>query len=152
MHLHDHGLFRLVAQEPSADVSDILKAERGDGLFGYNISRTSILSRVSCCSADNHLCQSANFSGYFDIPNSFTCAFVGGWLFATPSFLSMFYACAIALNTQLVFVHRLVPKDDKQILYLVIPPILALLICGSLASFALPQLTPIDLLLQPLLL
>ena len=52
-------------------------------------------------------------------------------MFTTPSFLSTFYACAIALNTQLVFVHNRVPKDNKQILYFVIPPILSLLISKS---------------------
>ena len=64
------------------------------------------------------------------------CAFVGGWLFATPSLLSIFYSCAIALNTQLVFVHKRLPNEKKQILYLVIPPILALLICTSVSCYA----------------
>jgi len=58
-------------------------------------------------------------------------------MFTTPSFLSTFYACAIALNTQLVFVHNHVPKDNKQILYFIIPPILSLLISTSLGSLLL---------------
>ena len=56
-------------------------------------------------------------------------------MFTTPSFLSIFYACAIALNTQLVFVHHSVPKNNKQILYFVIPPIMSLLISTSLGTF-----------------
>ena len=56
-------------------------------------------------------------------------------MFTTPSFLSTFYACAIALNTQLVFVHNSVPKGNKQILYFIIPPILSLLISTSLGVF-----------------
>ena len=56
-------------------------------------------------------------------------------MFATPSLLSTFYACAIALNTQLVFVHNRIPNNNKQILYLVIPPILALLICESVRCY-----------------
>ncbi len=56
-------------------------------------------------------------------------------MFTTPSFLSTFYACAIALNTQLVFVHNYVPRSNKQILYFIIPPILSLLISTSLGSF-----------------
>lgn len=53
-------------------------------------------------------------------------------MFTTPSFLSTFYACAIALNTQLVFVHEYVPKDSKQIFYFIVPPILSLLISTPL--------------------
>ena len=53
-------------------------------------------------------------------------------MFTTPSFLSTFYACTIALNTQLVFIHNRVPGDNMQILYFVIPPILSLLISKSL--------------------
>jgi hypothetical protein len=64
-------------------------------------------------------------------------------MFATTTLLSTFYACAIALNTQLVFVLGRVPKDNKQILYLVIPPILALIISRSRNSFTLAQLIPV---------
>jgi hypothetical protein len=53
-------------------------------------------------------------------------------MFTTPSFLSTFYACTIALNTQLIFLHNRVPKDSEQILYFVIPPVLALLISKSI--------------------
>jgi len=49
-------------------------------------------------------------------------------MFTTPSFLSTFYACTIALNTQLIFVHHCVPNDNQQILYFIVPPILSLLI------------------------
>jgi len=80
--------------------------------------------------------QSANLAGYGNIPNGFMCAFIGGWLFATTSFLSVFYACAIALNTQLVFVHNRIPDNSRQVYYLVTPPILALLICTSVTSYS----------------
>lgn len=81
-------------------------------------------------------CQSANLAGYSKLPRGFLCAFVGGWLFTTPSFLSTFYACAIALNTQLVFVHKCIPNNNKQKLYLIIPPILAVLICKSVMNLS----------------
>lgn len=66
-------------------------------------------------------------------------------MFTTPTLLSTFYACAIALNTQLVFVHGRVPKDNKQILFLIIPPILALLISRSPGCLSFLQLMLIDL-------
>ena len=67
-------------------------------------------------------------------------------MFSMPSLLSIFYACAIALNTQLVFVHNRVPKGKKKILYFVVPPILSLTISRSLGRFPFAPLTPIDLL------
>jgi hypothetical protein len=45
-----------------------------------------------------------------------------------PSMLSIFYASAIAINTQIVFVHKRTVKDKRQILFLVVPPLVALLI------------------------
>jgi len=45
-----------------------------------------------------------------------------------PTTLSLFYACAIALDKQLVFVHRRTPSDDKQKWCLGVPPIVTLLI------------------------
>jgi hypothetical protein len=57
-------------------------------------------------------------------------------MFTTTCFISTFYACAIALNTQLVFVHKCTPNDNKQRLYLVIPPILAVLISKSAISYS----------------
>ena len=60
--------------------------------------------------------------------SGFGCAFIGGWLFATPTILSLLYACAIALNTQLVFVHHRTPGGDKQKWFLGIPPVVSLLI------------------------
>jgi hypothetical protein len=72
--------------------------------------------------------QTANLAGYGHLPAGFGCAFVGGWLFAAPTILSLFYACAIALNTQLVFVHRRTPGDDKQKWFLGVPPIVTLMI------------------------
>ena len=75
--------------------------------------------------------QTLNLAGYGNLPKGFACAFVGGWLFAFLTMLSMFYACAIALNTQLVFVHRRTVKKNHQILFLVVPFIVALLISMS---------------------
>lgn len=80
---------------------------------------------MACSDAILH---GADLTGYFDIPRGFVCGFLGGWMFATPSLLSTFYACTIALNTQLIFVHHCVPNDNKQILYFIVPPILSLLI------------------------
>ena len=110
----------------------------------------SIIS--ACCAADDCR-QCANLAGYGSLPKGFICAFVGGWLFTTPSFLSTFYACAIALNTQLVFVHKCIPNNNKQKLYLVIPPILAVLICKSVISLSeTTQDIRTDLVIQRLLL
>ena len=75
--------------------------------------------------------QAANLAGYGNLPEGFLCAFVGGWLFAFPSILSVFYACAIALNTQLVFIHRRKVKENRQTLFLIVPVALALLISTS---------------------
>lgn len=72
--------------------------------------------------------QSVNLAGYGRLPSGFLCAFIGGWLYAMPSMLSVFYASAIALNTQLVFVHKRRLKDQRQILFLVVPPVVAFLI------------------------
>jgi len=91
------------------------------------MARTSLKISVAMACSDT-IYHSANLAGYGYLPPGFICAFVGGWLFTTPSFTSTFYAAAIALNTQLVFVHKRIPKPNKQILYLVIPPILAILI------------------------
>ena len=46
----------------------------------------------------------------------------------------MFYACAIALNTQIVFVHGGTVKENRQALFLIMPAVLTLLIskCVSL--------------------
>lgn len=64
------------------------------------------------------------------MPDGFVCAFVGGWLYAFGSMLSLFYAAAIALNTQLVFVHGRTPRDNKQIYFLIVPLIIAFTICS----------------------
>lgn len=40
----------------------------------------------------------------------------------------MFYACAIALNTQVVFVHGGTVKENREVLFLVVPVVLTLLI------------------------
>lgn len=78
--------------------------------------------------ADPHNAQSVNLAGYGRLPDGFVCAFVGGWLYAMPSMLSMFYASAIATNSQLVFVHKRTLKDHWQILFLIVPPLVASLI------------------------
>lgn len=74
--------------------------------------------------------QALNLAGYGKLPGV-ACAFVGGWFFDFLTMLSMFYACAIALNTQLVFVHRRTVKQNRQVLFLVVPGIAALLISTS---------------------
>ena len=72
--------------------------------------------------------QSANLAGYGPLPKGFICAFVGGWLFATPNMLSIFYASAIAINAQLALCSERTVKDQIQTLFLVMPPIFVLLI------------------------
>lgn len=52
--------------------------------------------------------------------------------------LSLFYAAAIALNTQLVFVHDRPPKDNKKVYFLIVPLIVAFTIC-SYTHFTLVQ-------------
>ena len=78
--------------------------------------------------------QASNLARYGKPLDGFTCAFVGGWLFAFPGILSMFYACAIALNTQVVFVHGGTVKENRQVLFLVVPVFLTLLISKSVSS------------------
>ena len=131
MSLRNHRVFRPAPQEPANPVPDILEARRSDGLLRHHLSRMPKPLKFRARLSADLRCQSANLAGYGNLPNGFMCAFVGGWLFTTPSFLSTFYACAIALNTQLVFVHNRIPDNSKQVFYLVIPPILALLICKS---------------------
>ena len=132
MSLRYHSLFRLAAPEFSSNVSNILEAQYSDGLFRHHLSRMIQPLESYARPLIDLYRQSANLAGYGNLPKGFMCGFVGGWLFATPSFLSTFYACAIALNTQLVFVHNRIPDNSRQVLYLVIPPILALLICTSI--------------------
>ena len=52
--------------------------------------------------------------GYFDLPPGFACAFIGGWLYAFPALLSVFYSCCIALNSQLYLVFRREPKEFER--------------------------------------
>jgi hypothetical protein len=74
-------------------------------------------------------------AGYGNLPEGFACAFVGGWLYAFTSMLSVFYACSIALNTQLVFVHRRTVKENCRALFLLVPVALALLISKPFYSY-----------------
>ena len=78
--------------------------------------------------------QASNLARYGKPLEGFACAFVGGWLFAFPGILSMFYACAIALNTQVVFVHRGTVKENRKVLLLVVPVFLSLLISKFVSS------------------
>lgn len=75
--------------------------------------------------------QAFNLAGRGNLPEGFACVFVGGWLFNFPSMLSMFYACSLALNTQLVFVHGRTVKENHQVLFLAVPAALASLISTS---------------------
>jgi len=88
------------------------------------------------CTHYLHFClfQASNLASHGKPPEGFACAFVGGWLFAFPGMLSIFYACAIALNTQLVFVHGRTVKENRQALFLVVPVVLTLLISTFLYS------------------
>jgi len=102
-------------EAPEVDDSHLTEAQSGNGLHGFDLSRESFvhMSYVLCAYPVPFVQQCANLAGYGKLPDGFACAFVGGWLFAIGSMLSLFYACAIALNTQLVFVHGRTPRDGK---------------------------------------
>lgn len=81
--------------------------------------------------------QATNLVGYFNLPPGFACAFVGGWMFAFPTLLSVFYSCCIALNSQLYFVFRREPSDTGKGIgamlkwYLFTPIVVSGIICKS---------------------
>lgn len=83
------------------------------------------------------LSQATNLVGYSDLPPGFACAFIGGWLYAFPTLLSVFYSCCIALNSQLYFVFRREPKDTGRGIgtllkwYIITPIIVSAIICES---------------------
>jgi len=73
--------------------------------------------------------QTINLFGYTNLPHNFICAFFGGFLYAWPTLISIFYSFCIALNTQLVFVFSRRPGNTKLKYYVGIPIALATVIC-----------------------
>jgi hypothetical protein len=57
------------------------------------------------------------------------CSFFGGFLYAFPTLVSIFYSVCIALNTQLVFVFSKRPGSSILKYYIGIPILLSLAIC-----------------------
>ncbi|PVF97193.1 hypothetical protein CPB86DRAFT_815762 [Serendipita vermifera] len=92
------------------------------------MARPSLVLAVSMASADA-LLHTINLFGYSDLPHNFICAFFGGFLYAFPTLISIFYSFCIALNTQLVFVFGKRPGDTTLKYYILIPIILSALIC-----------------------
>lgn len=113
------------------------------------MERTSLVLAVSMASADlllhvrlfppphdiimllqcSRLSQSINLFGYSDLPRGFVCNFFGGFLYAFPTLVSIFYSACIALNTQIVFVFSKRPGQTKLKYYIGVPIILSLCIC-----------------------
>lgn len=128
MYHSDCPLLRTEAQGPETHVQNLSQVEHRDGLHGLVVTRTLAVSILRYHFHSLTCAQSTNLAGYGRLPDGFVCAFVGGWLYAMPSMLSIFYASAIAINTQLVFVHKRTLRDQRQTLYLVVPPLVALFI------------------------
>ncbi|PVG02354.1 hypothetical protein CPB86DRAFT_811450 [Serendipita vermifera] len=92
------------------------------------MERNSLVLAVSMAAADL-LLHSINLFGYSDLPDGFICEFFGGFLYAFPTLISLFYSFNIALNTQLVFVFGKRPGQSKLKYYISIPILLSLCIC-----------------------
>lgn len=87
------------------------------------LMRRTSLVLATCMASSDLILHCSNMAGYGDLPPGFACAFVGGWLFAAPTMLSIFYSCCIALNSQLAFVFRR-PSPSHALVYFIVVPIL----------------------------
>lgn len=96
------------------------------------MQRTSLVLAVSMASADL-LLHFINIFGYAPLPKS-VCGFVGGFLYAWPTLVSLFYSFSIALNTQLAFVFGKRPGQTKLKYYIGIP--LAVATCITVPALA----------------
>ena len=72
--------------------------------------------------------QTINLFGYADL-KGFSCAFWGGFWYAFPTLISIFYSVCIALNTQLVFVFSKRPGYTTLKYYIFVPIIISAFIC-----------------------
>ncbi|CAG7853085.1 SubName: Full=Uncharacterized protein {ECO:0000313/EMBL:CCA70836.1} [Serendipita indica DSM 11827] len=91
------------------------------------MERPSLVLAVSMATADAVL-HTINLFGYADL-KGFACAFWGGFFYAFPTLISIFYSFCIALNTQLVFVFSKRPGFTTLKYYVFIPIILSAFIC-----------------------
>ncbi|KAG8906273.1 hypothetical protein FRB99_007210 [Tulasnella sp. 403] len=107
-------------------------------LVGYELLRRwypRIMKRLSlrlvaCMAATDVVFHISNLIGYGNLPtDSIFCALFGGFFFACCSLTSLFYAAAIILNCQLVFVFAKRPSQEKEKYFVYGPPLLALMIC-----------------------
>ncbi|KIM30015.1 hypothetical protein M408DRAFT_22441 [Serendipita vermifera MAFF 305830] len=92
------------------------------------MERPSLILAVSMAAADG-LLHCINEFGYTDLPHNFVCSFFGGFLYAFPTLISVFYSFCIALNTMLVFVFSKRPGNSTLKYYVGIPIALSALIC-----------------------
>ncbi|PVG03713.1 hypothetical protein CPB86DRAFT_304101 [Serendipita vermifera] len=90
-----------------------------------NLMRRTSLVLAACMAGSDlvlHVSLTcSNLAGYGDLPPGFACAFVGGWLFATPSILSIFYSCCIAMNSQIALVLKRTPHRYALRYYVPVP-------------------------------
>ncbi|CAG7853086.1 SubName: Full=Uncharacterized protein {ECO:0000313/EMBL:CCA70837.1} [Serendipita indica DSM 11827] len=91
------------------------------------MERPSLVLAVSMATADAVL-HAVNLFGYADL-KGFSCAFWGGFFYAFPTLISIFYSFCIALNTQLVFVFSKRPGFTTLKYYVFIPIIVSAFIC-----------------------
>ncbi|KAG8858634.1 hypothetical protein FRB91_009510 [Serendipita sp. 411] len=92
------------------------------------MERPSLVLAVSMASADAVL-HTINLFGYTQLPRGFPCAFWGGFFYAFPTLISIFYSFCIALNTQVIFVFSKRPGMSTLKYYIAIPIIIAACIC-----------------------
>ncbi|CAG7853084.1 SubName: Full=Uncharacterized protein {ECO:0000313/EMBL:CCA70835.1} [Serendipita indica DSM 11827] len=91
------------------------------------MERPSLVLAVSMAAADAVL-HAINLFGYTDL-KGFACAFWGGFFYAFPTLISIFYSFCIALNTQLVFVFSKRPGCTTLKYYIFLPIIVSAFIC-----------------------
>lgn len=92
------------------------------------LERTSLVLALAMTISDG-LLHIINLFGYSDLPHNAICAIFGGFFYAFPTLVSIFYSVCIALNTQLVFVFSKRPDDSSIKYYLGVPILLSLCIC-----------------------
>ncbi|KAG8831897.1 hypothetical protein FRC17_002392, partial [Serendipita sp. 399] len=92
------------------------------------MQRPSLVLAVSMASADAVL-HTINLFGYTQLPRGFPCAFWGGFFYAFPTLISIFFSFCIALNTQIIFVFSKRPGMSTLKYYISIPIALSACIC-----------------------
>ncbi|KAG8761696.1 hypothetical protein FRC14_000080 [Serendipita sp. 396] len=92
------------------------------------MERTSLVLALAMAISDG-LLHLINLFGYSQLPHNAVCAFVGGFLYAFPTLVSILYSACIGLNTQLIFVFSKRPGTSIIKYYLGVPILFALLVC-----------------------